>query len=501
MTPSTEIKPNLTSGRLLARNTIWNLLGLISPLAVGLVAVPTLIRVMGVTRFGVLSLAWVVIGYFSLFDLGIGRAVTKLIADKLAAHEEQSIPPLVWTCLLLMLVLGSIGGLVLASITPWLVDRILKVPSDLAFETRWAFWLLAISIPTVTVTSGLRGILEAQQRFGLLNLIRIPMSVFSFVGPLLVLPFSHSLVPVMSVLVLGRIIGMIAHLFACFHSMPAIRQHFCLDRAVVAPMAKFGGWLTVSNVVGPIMVYMDRFLVGALLSVGAIAYYSAPFDMVSRLWIISGAMVSVLFPAFAVTLLQDPSRTGLLLVRGSKYIFLTIFPIVLVITTLAPEGLRLWLGEGFAQNSTTVLRLLAAGVFVNCLAQVPFVLIQSAGRADITAKLHVAELPLYVLAVWLLTKRMGIEGTAIAWAGRSIVDALLVCWLAHRFLPAKTRFLSVVTIGSASGLLLLYLSTLVHPLVLKLEFLAVALLGFVLIVWLLMLDPQERALVSSKLGR
>src|SRR5258708_27686898 len=103
---SSTVKPNLTGGRLLARNRIWNLLGLVSPLLVGLVAVPILIRAMGVTRFGVLSLAWIVIGYFSLFDLGIGRAVTKLIADKLAAHEEHSIPPLAWASLLLLLVLG-----------------------------------------------------------------------------------------------------------------------------------------------------------------------------------------------------------------------------------------------------------------------------------------------------------------------------------------------------------------------------------------------------------
>src|SRR6266852_9939616 len=126
MTPSTEIKPNLTSGRLLARNTIWNLLGLISPLAVGLVAVPTLIRAMGVTRFGVLSLAWVVIGYFSLFDLGIGRAMTKLIADKLGANEEHSIPPLAWTALLLMFLLGVLGGLATFAMSPWLVHRALK---------------------------------------------------------------------------------------------------------------------------------------------------------------------------------------------------------------------------------------------------------------------------------------------------------------------------------------------------------------------------------------
>src|SRR5579863_1869017 len=208
---------HLTSGRLLARNTVWNLLGQLLPMAVGIAAIPLLIRGIGVARFGVLSLAWIIIGYFSLFDLGIGRALTKLLADRIGAHEEQTIPSLAWTSLLLLFLLGLFGGLVTLSISPWLVQRALKIPQSLQTETLHGFFLLAVSIPLVTTTSGLRGILEALQRFRILNLIRIPMGIFSFGGPLLVLPFSTSLVPVIGILVCGRLIGGMAHLFACFH--------------------------------------------------------------------------------------------------------------------------------------------------------------------------------------------------------------------------------------------------------------------------------------------
>jgi O-antigen/teichoic acid export membrane protein len=94
MTLEPQATLDLTSGRLLARNTIWNLAGQILPVAAGLVAVPLIVRGMGVPRFGLLSLAWVAVGYFSLFDFGIGRALTKLVADKLGAKDEDSIPPL-----------------------------------------------------------------------------------------------------------------------------------------------------------------------------------------------------------------------------------------------------------------------------------------------------------------------------------------------------------------------------------------------------------------------
>src|SRR5260370_40800032 len=76
---------HLTSGRLLARNTVWNLLGSGAPMIVAVVCIPILIRGLGKERFGVLTLAWALIGYASLFDLGLGRALTQLVARKLGA--------------------------------------------------------------------------------------------------------------------------------------------------------------------------------------------------------------------------------------------------------------------------------------------------------------------------------------------------------------------------------------------------------------------------------
>jgi O-antigen/teichoic acid export membrane protein len=494
--------PNLTSGRLLARNTIWNLLGQLFPMAVAVVAIPPLVRGLGVARFGVLSLAWIVVGYFSLFDLGIGRALTKLVADKLGANEEHAIPPLAWTSLLLLFLLGALGGLVAFAISPSLVHRALKVPLELQAETLRGFYLLALSIPIVITTSGLRGILEAQQRFRILNLIRIPMSIFSFAGPLLVLPFSHSLVPVISILVAGRIIGLAAHLLACFHAMPGLRHNFVLRRSTVMPVVKFGGWITVTNLIGPIMTSLDRFLVGALVSISAVAYYTVPFDMVTRLTIIPGAVAGVLFPAFAVSLAQDRDRTSLLIGRGIKYIFLAVFPIALAIVIFAPEGLQLWLGPAFSQNGASVLRWLAAGVFVNAIAYVPFTLIQSAGRPDIIAKLHVlAEAPLYLAALWLLTRKFGIEGTAIAATARLGLDAVILFFFSEGLLPHRPKFLMKLGLTVGGALAVLGLATIPESLAMKAVFLGVGLLVFGVAGWLWALGPSERAFLAGTRSR
>src|SRR5437879_8952834 len=146
--PDRPAKPS-TGGPRLARNSIFNLIGQGIPLLAALLAIPLLIQGLGTDRFGVLTLAWVVIGYCSLFDLGLGRALTQVVAEKLSEGQGTHAPPLMWTALALMFVLGLVGTLVVSLIAPWLVHSVLKIPGPLQVETLCSFYLLAAAIPIV----------------------------------------------------------------------------------------------------------------------------------------------------------------------------------------------------------------------------------------------------------------------------------------------------------------------------------------------------------------
>jgi len=490
---------SLTSGGLLARNTIYNIIGQVAPLLASFFAIPLLIKSLGTDRYGLLTLAFIFIGYFSLFDLGLGRALTQLVAEKLGKGQNEEIPSLVWTALLLMLGLGLVGALVLAMLSPWLIYNVFKTPEALKAEVLPTFYMLAASIPVVITTAALAGILIAQQRFDLLNAVRVPMGFFTSLGPLLVLPFSQSLFPVVAVLVAGRLIAWLAHLLLCFQSMPTLHQKVSLRPKVIGTLLHFGGWMTVTNIVSPMMVYMDRFLIGSLLSVSAVAYYATPYDIVTRLLIIPGALVSVLFPAFATSLAQDKNRARLLFNRGLKYTYLALFPITLIIVTLAYEGLNFWLGDEFAKNSTPILQWLAIGVLINSLAQAPSTLLQAAGRPDINAKLHFIELPFYLFSVWYLIGAYGIHGAAIAWVFRVAVDALFLFSMVQRVLPSNALTTYPVLITMGVSLLSLVLATFWIGIFAKGLFLVLALFAFALITWFLILASEERVMLRNRL--
>lgn len=496
-----DAKPDLrlTSGRLLARNTLWNLIGNCAPMLVALFCIPILIRGLGKERFGVLTLAWALIGYANLFDLGLGRALTQLVAKKLGAGEEREIASIAWTSLLLMLLLGMVGTAALIPLSPWLVHRTLNVPVVLQHETLRSFYLLGISIPVVIATSGLRGLLEAHQRFDLINMLRVPMGVFSYAGPLLVLPFSHSLFSVVAALMVGRLVGLGAHLLLCFRAAPELLDGIVWHRTAVGPLLRFGGWMTVSNVVGPLMVTLDRFVIGALVSMTAVAYYATPFEAVTKLWIIPSAFVGVMFPAFSASLGHDRNRASLLYRRSVKYLLLILFPIVLIIMVLAKNALTLWLGAEFAQNSTHILQWLAVGVFINSLALVPFTMIQGAGRPDITAKLHLMELPVYLAGLWWLVRTHGVEGAAIAWTARVAVDAMILFFLANRCVAVPASRLRRTVLPILAALLVLPIAGLPDTIAIKVIVLIVSYLTYGAASWFLVLSRDDRVMVLAYL--
>ena len=326
--PATSMR--LTSSRLLARNVLFNLLGQAVPLVLAFLAIPVLIRELGTDRFGVLTLALLLLGYFNLFDLGIARALTRSIAERAGTPRERDIPDLVWTALLLLVLLGVAGGIVIALIAPWLVGEALKIPEELQAESLASFYLIALALPIVIGNAGLRAVLEALQRFGMTNAVGVAIATFNYLGPILVLPFSRSLFAAIVVLVVGRALTLLVYLFLCFHVLPALRHRFSPRRGVVLQLLRFGSWLTVTNVIGPLMVYMDRFLLGALVSVTAVTYYATPYEIATKLWIIPAAFNGVLFPAFTTSLMHDRTRTMLLFDRACAYLVMALFPISLL---------------------------------------------------------------------------------------------------------------------------------------------------------------------------
>jgi O-antigen/teichoic acid export membrane protein len=494
-------------GGLLARNTALNLGGHVIPIVVGLATIPYVVRGLGSDGFGILSIAWVLLGYLSFFDLGLGRATTKFVAECLGRGDVHRLPSLVWTSLGYQMIFGVAGSLLVAAFVPLLVGE-LKIPPALVSETRFCFYILAASLPIVLATTALRSVLESAQRFDLVNYVKVPANVSVFLFPAIAIAVGLHLPGIIVLLVLGRLGATLAYLVICIKVFPVLGRSFSFDPKLLRPLMTYGGWITVSSIVSAVLVYGDRFVIGAVVSMAAVGYYTAPAEIINRLSIFPGSLVLTLFPAFSsLDAYGEREKLEKLYARSVKFLLLCLGPVAVLLAVFANEILRLWLGSDFASKSTVVLQILAVGVLLNSIALIPFTLIQGLGRPDVTAKFHLLELPLYAGVLWLLVERLGIPGAALAWTLRMGFDAALVFGAAWRLRLASLHTLT------ESGLLRSILAVFTFGVVLSLALWAgvalpiqVALTAlllplFAIGTWSLVLDKPDRTFIAGAAGR
>ncbi|MEN6317435.1 MAG: flippase [Syntrophaceae bacterium] len=484
---------NILSGRLLARNVIWDLVGATAPLLVGLVAIPLLIAGMGKERFGLLTIIWMGVGYFSLFDLGLGRALTKLVADRLGDEQADDFGPLLWTALFLLFLLGTTGSIAVMLSAKPLIQYVLNVDVQLHTEAIRALHMLAMSLPIVVMTTALVGILQAHQRFAAITSVRIPLGILTFAGPLTTLQFSPSLVWATAALVAARTLALAAY-FAVAASVRVELKHPIRPRkSYMGPLLRFGGWLTVISIISPLMVYFDRFFIGAILSMTAVAYYVTPYEVLSRIQVIPQSFMSVLFPAMATIIATDHTRLPRLYRQSSLILLLLVLPVASGFFLLGPEGLQVWLGDDFRIAATPVVHWLSLGILVNTLTRPAFWTLQSAGRPDLVAKTHMAEIIPYTFCLWFFTQSFGIAGTAAAWFMRVLADNIILNELIRQRLPELGGIVWRSHIKILGILVGFSLAWIIEPLFIRFFLLAIVIIGSSAFCWPLFIKLYRTA--------
>lgn len=417
------------------RNFLLNLAGNAVPMAAAVIALPIITHQAGPERLGFLGLTWALIGYFGLLDLGLSRVVTRHVAIAEGTGGLGRQRQLLMSLCTRLFVIVSLVALVLSVTIParWIAGK----DASPAFieEARIALRILWVTLPATVVTGLLRGALEGRQRFASVNLLRIVFGVWSFAGPLVALNYSNELPALTFAVALGRFLSLGAHYLVARHALPVFDDP---QEAAPAlwPLIREGGWLTISNVVGPLMVTFDRFAIAALVSLSAAAFYFVPQEIALRMLFIPGALAATIFPMIARLSQGDVVAAQARISHGALLAAVIVsLPTCVILAGAAKPLLRLWMGPTFAVESAPVAAILSIGLFANCAAQVPFSWIQAAGRADVTGRLHLVELPLYALLLVGLTWRFGIEGAAWAWTIRASVDCGLLLYASRCLFP------------------------------------------------------------------
>jgi O-antigen/teichoic acid export membrane protein len=441
MTRSTTI----VHGKRIAHNSLMNLGTGILIAALNMVFVPPMLHTFGTELYGVLSVTWVVLANLSFLDFGFSRASAKYVAHELGLARPLEACLWTWTAVITQAAMGGLGAVVLWIFAPNLVNHIhvTATQRDLVILT---LRLFAFSIPLDFATRSMTGVIQAGQRFDWFNGLGLFSSLFTFATYTAgIVHGAHFLVVIYGLFIL-RILNLLgAYWGACkvlpeLKSLPEPRAFPQSYRTHVVAMVRFGSWVAVAAVIGPLILYFDQWMISVIIGVALLPFYTIPFNLLSRLGLFPSSLTSTLFPAFsALEAKTEWVRMESYFVRSHRYLLTVLIPMIFVLFVWAPEILRLWIGADFALQASGPFRVLTLGYGISLLAPLSGALIEAVGRPDVLAKLYVVELPLNLISVWFLTKKFGVMGASISYSARALVETVLIWVVLYKFVPFSWR--------------------------------------------------------------
>lgn len=404
------------------RDTAYNLLGAALPVLVSLATVPAYLHAIGEARFGILTIVWLFLGYFGLFDLGLGMATSHHIAATgTDAREERA--QLFWSAFITNLGFGVAGGLILWPIASYYFAHVMQTDPAMRREMLASVPWLALGVPLATVTGVLGGALQGLNRFGRLNAVSaggtllfqlLPLSAALFWSPRLtiVLPFALLARGATLLLLWTEVRRVLTRGYPISYS----RRH-------TGTMLKFGGWVTLSAFFSPLMTSIDRFAIGAAISAAAVSYFSVPFSLSERTMIVGNALGSAIFPKLSAL------RGAALIaqsVRFERVLMAIMLPIIVIAMFAIAPFLTLWVGRDLAAKASATGQVLLIGAWFDSCSRVPLYALRAQSRPHTVAKVDLIQIIPYWIILYFALTRFGLIGAAAAYVFRVAANYLLL---------------------------------------------------------------------------
>lgn len=421
----------------------WNMGGLALPLLIALYAIPKLISSIGNEKFGLLALAWAMMTYAGVLDLGIGRALTQLVSKLRGREETDKVPVVLATASRITMIAGLVGSVAIVIFDLSGGSDLIKTDHIPREEIRNAIFLLAIALPAQAMSATYRGLNEAYLNFKGISILRILLGAINFAGPLVISYFTTNLAWLIASLVVSRVCALLVfrHLaFQCLkHNEPNYKKENLVYSGDIAKnLFTFGGWATVSSIVSPMMVQLDRFMIASMISAAAVTIYVVPYELIAQSMILVGAISSIIFPTLSRLIHEQPDQWRKYFYTWTIRVTVMMLIVCSTMAVLMPYILQIWLGKDFQATSVTVGRILCVGVLINTVGVMYYALIQSQGKASITAKIHLFELPLYLTFLYIALNQFGVVGAAVAWTARMVLDTGLLMFNAQKLNSEQT---------------------------------------------------------------
>lgn len=383
---------------------------------------PFVVRSIGDAPYGLWATILSIVGFAAILELGLQRAIVKLVAENRAIDDIARLNNLLSTALAFFLAVGTAAAVLLTIAVPIAVGDAADDLPKLGIGSM-AYLLLGANVVTVFLGFVMSGLLYGLQSYRVKSMIDVLAWIANAAVLFAFLP-SGGLVILIAAKTATDACGLLATAIACKRALPELslgRKNVSL--AALQELLGFGGRIFVSSTMARISLHIQPIVISNVLGVAATTYFVIPRRLIDYVRETHWAMGAGFMPTFS-----DLNRRGdrellrSVYLRYSRFIILIMLPVMILTFLYGPRFIGLWIGPEYEKAGRSVLYLLAAGYLMELSQPLLWSLFIGLGNINLLVTLSsVASIFAIVLSI-VLVRVVGIEGVALASASSSLVS-------------------------------------------------------------------------------
>jgi len=294
---SQKSAPNSSPSQL--RNGLYNVGGQVVRGAIGLLAIPFLIRFLGISEYGVWSLACAFLALMTMCEAGLSVAAAVFLSKDLATNDAREAGCTIAFILLSATLLSAAIGLLLWFEGPLLVRPLTAFGRAEQGEAGRALQIAGFGAATLILQRTLVGIEQAFNWYGVITALDLVQTLVTTLGLVAIAWLGGKTVEMMEWQVLAAVILLIAHAGVVTRLFRNQQLHFEWSGSKGLQIFRYSLATWGATLGTAAFSQCDRLIVGGMLGAPVLGIYSAITGIASKINSFSGTAVQPLVPGLS----------------------------------------------------------------------------------------------------------------------------------------------------------------------------------------------------------
>lgn len=402
---------------------------------IALVYTPFMLRMMGLSEYGLYSLVASVVAYLTVLDFGFGNAIVRYTAKYRAEYKEEEQYSMFGMFLVMYVAIGLVS--LIAGVGLYLnVDLLFEqsMTADEISKARIMVLLLVFNVAVTFPLSVFPSIITAYENFifqKLLNLARILLQ------PCLMVPMLLMGYKAIGMVVLTTVLNIATLLICCWYcfSKLKIRLYFTgFNKVLLKEISGYSFYVFLAIIVDRAFWSTGQFILGMLSGTIDVTIYSLVVQLCNYYMSFSLAIAGVFLPKMTQLIAEGRNSKEIsdMFIKIGRIQYIIMAYILIGFALFGKPFVFYWAGADCASVYPLALLIMIPQT-IPLIQNLGVSILQALNRQKFRSFLNLFVSLLSVIVAYWMTKRYGVIGCAISTSAALLIGhGFILNWYYHR---------------------------------------------------------------------